>query len=49
MIFSPQYKTGDLTNKKTKRTFTLSHRFIMRKAVSTLTCIVILYLCSSSI
>ncbi|EFQ8685577.1 hypothetical protein HZN69_001538, partial [Salmonella enterica] len=22
MIFSPQHKTGDLTNKKTKRTFT---------------------------
>ncbi|ASO26919.1 TPA: hypothetical protein N1R83_000561 [Salmonella enterica subsp. enterica serovar Typhi] len=37
MIFSPQYKTGGLTNKKTKRTFT-PESAIMRKAVSTLTC-----------
>ncbi|EAA0694553.1 TPA: hypothetical protein O7W08_004659 [Salmonella enterica] len=37
MIFSPQYKTGDLMNKKTKRTFT-PESAIMRKAVSTLTC-----------
>ncbi|AXD62865.1 hypothetical protein SCB12_002180 [Salmonella enterica] len=37
MIFLPQYKTGDLTNKKTKRTFT-PESAIMRKAVSTLTC-----------
>ncbi|EAA5903345.1 TPA: hypothetical protein MO340_002656 [Salmonella enterica subsp. salamae serovar 35:g,m,s,t:-] len=37
MIFSPQHKTGDLTNKKTKRTFTPEFA-IMRKAVSTLTC-----------
>ncbi|ELR0933277.1 hypothetical protein R3M00_002414 [Salmonella enterica] len=37
MIFSPQYKTGDLTNKKTKHTFT-PESAIMRKAVSTLTC-----------
>ncbi|EDZ1758587.1 hypothetical protein NNT64_005700 [Salmonella enterica] len=35
MIFSPQYKTGDLTNKKTKRTFT-PESAIMRKAASTL-------------
>ncbi|EDU6028498.1 hypothetical protein B4Q57_004631 [Salmonella enterica subsp. enterica serovar Brazil] len=37
MIFSPQYKTVDLTNKKTKRTFT-PESAIMRKAASTLTC-----------
>ncbi|EAA2611059.1 hypothetical protein DNM44_00280 [Salmonella enterica subsp. enterica] len=37
MIFSLQYKRGDLTNKKTKRTFT-PESAIMRKAVSTLTC-----------
>ncbi|EAA6340142.1 TPA: hypothetical protein MM852_002379 [Salmonella enterica subsp. enterica] len=37
MIFSPQHKTGDLANKKTKRTFT-PESAIMRKAVFTLTC-----------
>ncbi|MBW9634593.1 hypothetical protein FHA45_10990 [Escherichia coli] len=29
MIFSPQHKTGDLMNKKTKRTFTPEFRLIL--------------------